>query len=163
VVVSNSPGLIDAFSQEFGHGALVYLPNEALTAAPATSAAATPRARKAVKPAKKRMVVGFVGNMRERMDTDALIQAMVENPDKDFWFVGQTHGSAFYAQARTQANARFWGTLRQTEAEAVVAQFDVAVVPFLDTPLVARMSPMKRETYAKGKVPVVALEALKGI
>jgi hypothetical protein len=29
--------------------------------------------------------------------------------------------------------------------------------------LVARMSPMKRETYAKGKVPIVALEALKGM
>ena len=163
VVVSNSHGLIEAFSQEFGHGALAYLPNEALAAPPATSAKAAPRARKAGKPVKKRMVVGFVGNMRERMDTDALLQAMAENPDKDFWFVGQTHGSAFYAKARTQANARFWGTLRQTEAEAVVAQFDVALVPFLDTPLVARMSPMKRETYAKGKVPIVALEALKGM
>ena len=109
------------------------------------------------------MVVGFVGNMRERMDTEALLQAMAENPDKDFWFVGQTHGSAFYAKARTQANARFWGTLRQTEAEAVVAQFDVALVPFLDTPLVARMSPMKRETYAKGKVPLVGLGELRSL
>lgn len=27
-------------------------------------------------------------------------------------------------------------------ALAVVAQFDVAIVPFLDTPLVARMGPM---------------------
>ena len=162
VVVSNSPGLIAAFSQEFGHGALAYLPNEALVA-PASAAVAKPSARKTGKPAKKRMVVGFVGNMRERMDTAALLQAMAENPDKDFWFVGQTHGSAFYAKARTQANAKFWGTLRQTEAEAVVAQFDVALVPFLDTPLVARMSPMKRETYAKGKVPVVALGTLKGL
>jgi hypothetical protein len=47
--------------------------------------------------------------------------------------------------------------------EKAVAQFDVAVVPFLDTPLVARMSPMKRETYAKGKVPVVALGMLKSM
>ena len=88
---------------------------------------------------------------------------MAENPGKDFWFVGQTHGSAFYAKARSQPNAWFWGTLRQAEAEKAVAQFDVAVVPFLDTPLVARMSPMKRETYAKGKVPIVALEALKDL
>lgn len=160
-VISNSPGLIEAFSQEFGHGALAYLPNEALVA-PVSAAAAPQRARKTGKPAKKRLVVGFVGNMRERMDTDALLQAMAENPDKDFWFVGQTHGSAFYDQASTQANAKFWGTLRQADAEAVVAQFDVALVPFLDTPLVVRMSPMKHETYAKGKVPVVALGMLKG-
>jgi len=162
-VMSNSPGLIEAFSQEFGHRAIEYLPNEALAAKATNTKAAKPLAVNSRKPAKKRPVVGFVGNMRERMDTDALLQAMADNPDKDFWFVGQTHGSAFYAQARTQANAKFWGTLRQPEAEAVVAQFDVAVVPFLDTPLVARMSPMKRETYAKGKVPVVAMGALKGI
>jgi hypothetical protein len=105
-VISNSPGLIEAFSQEFGHGALAYLPNEALVA-PVSAAAAPQRARKTGKPAKKRLVVGFVGNMRERMDTDALLQAMAENPDKDFWFVGQTHGSAFYDQASTQANAKF--------------------------------------------------------
>ena len=61
-------------------------------------------------------MAGFVGNMRERMDTDAPVKAMAGNPDKDFWFMGQTHGSAFYAKVRTQANARFWGTLHQTEA-----------------------------------------------
>ena len=166
VVLSNSMGLIDAFSKEFAHGGIAYLPNEALSAAPAKTKTAAPRAGKAGKggkTAKKRMVVGFVGNMRERMDSEALLKAMAENPDKDFWFVGQTHGSAFYAKARSQANCKFWGTLRQTEAEAVVAQFDVAVLPFLDTPLVARMSPMKRETYAKGRVPVVALGELRGL
>ena len=160
-VVSNSPGLIAAFTQEFGHRAIAYLPNQALTAKSVKTKGAPPRATTSSKTTKKRMVVGFVGNMRERMDTEALLQAMEENPDKDFWFVGQTHGSAFYAKARSQSNAKFWGTLRQTEAEAVVAQFDVALVPFLDTPLVARMSPIKRETYAKGKVPVVALGALQ--
>ena len=166
VVVSNSLGLIEAFSQEFAHGGIAYLPNEALSAAPAKAKAAAPRASKASKgdkATKKRMVVGFVGNMRERMDSDALLKAMAENPDKDFWFVGQTHGSAFYAKARDQSNCKFWGTLRRDEAEAVVAQFDVAIVPFLDTPLVARMSPMKRETYAKGKVPLVALGELKSL
>ena len=115
------------------------------------------------KSTKKRMVVGFVGNMRERMDTQALLQAMTDNPDKDFWFVGQTHGSTFYTAASKQANCKFWGTLRQSEAEQVVAQFDVAVVPFLDTPLVASMSPMKQETYAKGKVPTVTLRELKNL
>lgn len=163
VVVSNSLGLINAFSKEFSHGGIAYLPNEALSAAPAKTKAAASRTGKTGKAAKKRLVVGFVGNMRERMDTEALLKAMAENPDKDFWFVGQTHGSAFYAKARSQANCKFWGTLRQDEAEKVVAQFDVAVLPFVETPLVERMSPMKRETYAKGKVPLVALKDLKGL
>ncbi len=163
MVLSNSLGLIEAFSKEFSHGGIAHLPNEALSAAPAPTKAAAPRAGKAGKAAKKRLVVGFVGNMRERMDSEALLKAMAENPEKDFWFVGQAHGSAFYAKARKQPNCKFWGTLRQDEAEAVVAQFDVAIVPFLDTPLVARMSPMKRETYAKGKVPLVGLGELKSL
>jgi glycosyltransferase involved in cell wall biosynthesis len=163
VVLSNSLGLIEAFSQEFDHGGIAYLPNQALTAAPGRAKAAAPRAGKTGKPAEKRTVVGFVGNMRERMDTEALLKAMAENPDKDFWFVGQTHGSAFFAKAKTLVNCKFWGTLRQAEAEAVVAQFDVGVMPFLDTPMVARMSPMKRETYTMGKVPLVALGELKSL
>lgn len=165
VVASNSLGLIEAFSQEFDRTNIAYLPNQALAAVPAKKTAKPTRAssEKSGKAGKKRKVVGFVGNMRERMDTEALLQAMAENPDKDFWFVGQTHGSAFFAKARNQTNARFWGTLPQAEAEKVVAQFDVALVPFVASPLVERMSPMKQETYSSNKVPTVELSALKGL
>jgi len=155
VVLSNSLGLIKAFRQEFDHADIAYLSNQALAVIPA---------KKAAEPtAKKRKVVGFVGNMRERMDTEALLKAMVENPDKDFWFVGQTYGSAFYAKARNQPNAKFWGTLRQAEAAKVVAQFDVALVPFVASPLVERMSPMKQETYSHHMVPTVELSALTAL
>jgi hypothetical protein len=137
-VLSNSLGLIEAFSKEFSHDGIGYLPDQALTLEPTKIKVAAPRAGKAgkaSKAAKKRMVVGFVGNMRERMYSEALLKAMAENPDKDFWFVGQTHGSAFYAKARSQPNCKFWGTLRQTEAEAVVAQFDVVIDPARHDPL----------------------------
>lgn len=165
VVVSNSLGLIEAFSQEFDHANIAYLPNQAMAAVPAKKVTkpAASRASQASKATKKRKVVGFVGNMRERMDTEALLKAMAENRDKDFWFVGQTHGSAFYAKARSQPNAKFWGTLPQSAAEKVVAQFDVALVPFVASPLVERMSPMKQETYSHNKVPTVELSALKDL
>jgi hypothetical protein len=161
MVLSNSLGLIEAFSKEFAHSGIAYLPDQALSPAPSGAKATAPRASKTSKAAKKRKVVGFVGNMRERMDSAALLKAMAENQDKDFWFVGQTHGSAFYAKARNQPNAKFWGTLRQAEAEKVVAQFDVALVPFVVSPLVERMSPMKQETYSHNMVPTVELSALK--
>ncbi len=153
VVLSNSLGLIEAFSQEFDHADIAYLSNQALAVIPAKKAAKTT--------AKKKKVVGFVGNMRDRMDTEALLKAMAENMDKDFWFVGQTHGSAFYAKGRKQPNAKFWGTLPRAEAEKVVAQFDVALVPFVASPLVERMSPMKQETYSHYMVPTIELSALK--
>ena len=164
VVLSNSPGLIDAFSKEFAHGGIAYLPNEALGAAPATTKAkaAAPRAVKGGKTAKKRKVVGFVGNMRERMDTEALLKAMAENPDKDFWFVGQTHGSAFYAKARSQPNAKFWGTLRQDEAEKVVAQFDVAVLPRETDQPTGDGHPVQ-QSRTNSPIPLLELAALKNM
>jgi glycosyltransferase involved in cell wall biosynthesis len=153
VVLSNSLGLIEAFSQEFDHADIAYLSNQALAVIPA---------KKAAEPtAKKRKVVGFVGNMRERMDTEALLKAMAENPDKDFWFVGQTHGSAFYAKARNQPNAKFWGTLRQTEAEAVVAQFDVMVAPKARDRLTDGAHPSEEHTGTNSAIPLIELAALK--
>jgi hypothetical protein len=98
--------------------------------------------------------------MRERMDTESLITTINANKDKDFWFIGQTHTSDFYAKARDLANCTFWGTLRQVDADRVVAQFDMALIPFLDNALVRSMSPMKKETYKKSKVPTVTLKAL---
>ena len=163
VVLSNSLGLIDAFSKEFSHDGIAHLPNEALSAAPAKTKAAAPRAGKTGKAAKKRLVVGFVGNMRERMDSEALLKAMAENPDKDFWFVGQTHGSAFYAKARSQPNCKFWGTLRQDEAEAVVAQFDVAIRPAEADRLTDGAHPAKPQADTNLAIPLVELAALKNM
>lgn len=160
VVLSNSLGLIEAFTQEFAHRGIAHLPNEALSPASAQAKSAAPQAGKTGKAAKKRMVVGFVGNMRERMDSEALLKAMAENPDKDFWFVGQTHGSAFFAKAKTLTNCKFWGTMRQEAASRVIAQFDVVIDPALHDPLAARMSPHE----AQGKdTPLVALGALRGL
>jgi len=163
VVLSNSLELIEAFSQEFAHGGIAYMPNEALRTAPAKTKVAAPGAAKVGKggkAAKKRLVVGFVGNMRERMDSEALLKAMAENPDKDFWFVGQTHGSAFYSKARNQPNCKFWGTLRQAEAEAVVAQFDVAVLPAETDPPTGGAHPVQ-QTRTSDAIPLVELAALK--
>jgi len=164
MVLSNSLGLIEAFSQEFAHSGIAYLPNEALIAAPAETKAAAPPAGKTVKggkATKKRLVVGFAGNMRERMDSEALLKAMAENPEKDFWFVGQTHGSAFFAKARNQPNCKFWGTLRQAEAEKVVAQFDVVVAPKGTDRLTHGAHPQEEHTGTNSAIPLIELAALK--
>jgi len=152
-VVSNSLGLIAALGQEFRRSDIDYLPNQSLETAPVAV-----KVRRSALSRKKRLVVGYVGNLRDRIDTEALLNAMAENPDKDFWFIGQTHGSAFYAKARTQPNSKFWGTMRHSEAQHLVAQFDMAITPFVQEPSVAGMGP---SASAHAAVPTVALSALK--
>jgi hypothetical protein len=157
VVVCNSEHLIASLRSEFGRQ-IMHLPNELLVLPDAPKVRAKPVSKSNTK---KRTVIGYVGNMRERMDTDGLVYIINNHADKEFWFIGQTHTSEFYAKARNLSNCKFWGTLRQADAELLVSQFDMALTPFLDNPLVRSMSPMKNETYKKNKVPQVPLVALK--
>ena len=154
-VVSNSPGLIASFEAEFGHP-IEHLANARLPMMPHHEGAAQALAVHA-RALKCRPVVGYVGNMRGRMDTATLMATMGRHPEWDFWFVGQTHGSEFYRVAQAVPNCRFWGALPQAEAEAVMAQFDVALIPFKHDALVNSMSPIKADNYAAAKVPVVSL------
>jgi hypothetical protein len=158
VVVSDSPGLIAAFSEEFSRTDIGYLPSAALETPAATGKARKPRSGKSPK---KRLIVGYAGNLREGLDTDALLKATADNQDKDFWFVGPTHGSDFYAKARAQPNCTFWGTLRQHEAQARVSQFDVVIDPVRHNAATERMSASSAASSTKTTVPLVALSALK--
>jgi hypothetical protein len=158
VVVSDSPGIIKAFAQEFARPDIGYLPNAALVTKPSTVKVSKPRPTKS---AKKRLIVGYAGNLRERLDTDALLKAIADNPDKDFWFLGPAHGSAFYASARALPNCTFWGTLRQHELQARVAQFDAVIDPLLHDAASERMSASSADASDASAVPLVALSALK--
>jgi hypothetical protein len=153
-VICNSESLIKSLGQEFGRK-ITHIPNELLVLPPQLK-----RDPGVQKNNPSRTVIGYVGNMRERMDTESLITTINANKDKDFWFIGQTHTSDFYAKARDLTNCTFWGTLRQVDAERVVTQFDMTLISFLDNALVRSMSPMKKETYKKSKVPTVTLKAL---
>ena len=150
-VVSNATGLIESFSQEFGRE-LEHLPNALLPMLPAGHAIAP------VTKDRARPVVGYVGNLRGRIDVDTLTHVMQRHPEWDFWFVGQTHRSAFYQAARALPNARFWGTLDHARAGAVMAQFDVAIVPFVSDALVRSMSPIKLDDYHRSERPTVVLD-----
>ena len=154
VVVCNSEQLIASLDKEFGRK-ISHLSNASLE--PVSSL--KPRVqRKSTKP--QRTVIGYVGNMRERMDTQALVQTIQSNPDKDFWFVGHTHTSDFYAKARELSNCKFWGTLRQAEAEQLVVQFDMDLISFLDNALALRSPSMKKVMHSKlntSQVSVIGL------
>lgn len=155
-VMSNSEGLIANFSQEFKTDRIQHHPNALLSLQPHTR----PAPKASGKGKNKRPVIGYVGNMRGRMAIEPLLQAIDRNPDKDFWFVGQTHGSAFYQQAKSRPNCKFWGTLSRENVAPVMAQFSAALIPFQDDPLVRTMSPIKADAYAKANVPVVSLDEL---
>lgn len=153
-VVSNAKGLIASFSQEFGRP-IEHLPNALLPMLPLDQPSLdnVPIANNTTWP-----VVGYVGNLRGRIDVDTLMAVMRQHPEWDFWFVGQTHRSAFYQAANALPNARFWGTLSHNRAHAVMTQFDVAIVPFVADALVKSMSPIKLDDYQRSERRTVVLD-----
>lgn len=154
-IMSNSPGLIASFEAEFGCR-IEHAPNSAWPMMP-NPQEASPALLARASALKLRPVVGYVGNMRGRMDTSALLAAMARHPEWDFWYVGQTQNSAFYQAARQVPNGRFWGALAQADAHAVMTQFDVALIPFKPDALVNSMSPIKADSYRSVNLPVVSL------
>ncbi len=154
-LMSNSLGLMASFEAEFAHP-IEHVPNMALPMMPNLQVASPALLAKA-RALKLRPVVGYVGNMRGRMDTPTLLAAMARHPEWDFWYVGQTQSSAFYQAARQVPNCHFWGALAQVDAHAVMAQFDVALIPFTKDALVNSMSPIKADSYRQANLPVVSL------
>ena len=153
-VVSNSSGLIESFSQEFERP-IEHLPNALLPMLPLNSTATD---RLLTARDKARPVVGYVGNLRGRIDVDTLTDVMRHHPEWDFWFVGQTHRSAFYQATQSLPNARFWGALSHDRAHAIMNQFDVAIVPFVADSLVKSMSPIKLDDYHRSERTTVVLD-----
>ncbi len=149
-VISNSVGLVESLGAEFGRP-LEHLPNALLPML-------TLETQTAAWPSSTRPVVGYVGNLRGRIDIDTLLHVMQLQPQWDFWFVGQTHRSKFYAEAKGLPNARFLGTLGYSQAQAVMAKFNVAIVPFVADNLVKSMSPIKLDDYARLALPTVVLD-----
>lgn len=154
-VMSNSPGLIGNFEAEFGRR-IELAPNSAWPMMPNPHDASPALLARACA-LKLRPVVGYVGNMRGRMDTSTLLAMMARHPEWDFWYVGQTQNSAFYQAAQQVPNCRFWGALAQADAHAVMAQFDVALIPFKQDALVDSMSPIKADNYRSANLPVLSL------
>jgi glycosyltransferase involved in cell wall biosynthesis len=152
-VVSNSAGLIDSFSREFGRP-VDHLPNALLPMLPLDKNIYFPIERQNSRP-----VVGYVGNLRGRIDVDTLMAVMQKHPEWDFWFVGQTHRSSFYQRAKSLSNVKFWGTLNYKQANSLMSQFDVAIIPFMENSLVNSMSPIKLDDYKRTKRSVIVLDA----
>ena len=151
-VVSNSPGLIEAFEQEFLRS-VNHVPNQSLPQMPFGGAELSQFAAESGKvPGRK--VAGYAGNLRERIDIPRLLELMAGKPDWDFWFVGQVYGSEFYKAAAGVSNCRFFGAMELTAARRVMEMFDVAMVPFEDNALTQRMSLLKLEEYARLGKPV---------
>jgi glycosyltransferase involved in cell wall biosynthesis len=148
LLLSNCESLKHAFAP-FGRDIMV-IPNAAEN---------IPRTGKVAKPAELAgmdgKIVGYVGNLRDRIDIWLLDSMAVRHPEWNIVLIGSAHGKTDVLDLRRHANVHFLGVKRYEEALDYIRAFDVAIMPHLDNDVSQFMNPLKLYVYLSAGVPIV--------
>lgn len=102
-----------------------------------------------------RKVVGYAGALDEWFDGDAVRRAAEAHPDCDFVLLGRIEDPKVRA-LESLPNVRFYGEIPYDRIPVYLAEFDVALIPFLVNPLTLATNPIKLYEYFSCGLPVVS-------
>ena len=101
-------------------------------------------------------VIGYVGNLRGRLDV-ALIEELARvHPEWSLVLVGSAHGNPEVLRLQGLRNVHFTGPRTYEEAKRYIRHFDVAIMPHLRNALSDSMNPLKLYVYVALGKPVVS-------
>ena len=101
-------------------------------------------------------IIGYVGNLSDRIDIDLLDDLARARPDWQFVFVGSAHLDQSILRLDRHPNVHFVGVKPYEEAKRFIEHFDVALIPHLDNEMTRSMNPLKAFVYCAAGVPVVS-------
>ncbi len=126
------------------------------------------RKKSALNLPKVRPVIGFVGQMSQRLDFDLLLELIANNQQWNFIFVGPKHheSNVSFEGEETKINQlffhkNFFHIDKQPRQEMfdIIEQFDVCIIPYNDRYLFNRYCyPMKTFEYFYAGKPVISTE-----
>lgn len=100
------------------------------------------------------VVIGYCGSIAEWIDTKSIVKAAIDNPGWRFVLAG-TCTEEQKTHLLGVDNIEYLGVLPYSDIPSLINQFDVALIPFISTPLTDATNPVKLyEYFALGK-PVV--------
>ena len=103
-------------------------------------------------------IIGYVGNLRSRIDIPLLEEVVTRRPDWNFVLVGSAHNTTEILGLRRHRNLRLVGPRVYEEALGYMRSFDVAIMPHLHNAVSERMNPLKLYVYAALGIPVVSTD-----
>lgn len=101
-------------------------------------------------------VIGYAGNLSDRLDLDLLDALAVARPSWQFTFVGSAHLDRSVMRLDRHANVHFLGVRPYDATRELIEQFDVAIIPHVDNDMTRSMNPLKAFVYAAAGVPIVS-------
>jgi glycosyltransferase involved in cell wall biosynthesis/SAM-dependent methyltransferase len=106
-----------------------------------------------------RPIIGYVGNLRDRIDLELIEKLARRHPAWSVVLVGSAHDAKdVIALAARMPNIHLLGVRPYHEALAYIRHFDVAMMPHLSNALSENMNPLKLYVYYSLGVPIVTTE-----
>jgi len=103
-------------------------------------------------------IVGYVGNLRDRIDWTLLHEVVSAMPDVSFVFFGPSGDNANAVSLSGYDNVHVPGVVAYDDLAFHLKAFDVGIVPHLHNQLTARMNPLKVYNYFAAGLPIVSTE-----
>ncbi len=103
----------------------------------------------------KRPIIGYVGNLRDRIDVELVERMAVEQPDWNIILIGSAHRNPPVLRLRKLSNVHFLGVKPYEVALNYMRFFDVAIMPHLNNEVSDLMNPLKLYVYCSVGVPIV--------
>lgn len=103
-------------------------------------------------------IVGYFGNIERRMDFCLLHKVALNNPEKNFVFVGPTDDTYVPTEFKDLPNVFFIGIMPYKDMPAVLKGFDVSIIPFKKDAVSATIFPLKLFEYLGAGKPVVSTD-----
>lgn len=127
------------------------VPNGAEFDTPATLAA-VPEALAALPPP----ILGYVGNIRDRVDWDLIAAIAAARPGWSIAMIGPLDNPKAAADMARHANVHLLGPMQYEITRSALTSFDVAIVPHCINAMTESMNPLKVYNYLAAGLPVVA-------
>ncbi|NNU16756.1 glycosyltransferase [Parvularcula sp. ZS-1/3] len=101
-------------------------------------------------------VIGYVGNLRDRVDASLISYLARTLPHATIVLVGPTGGNASIEQLAEIENVVLTGALTYEDSTRIAAGFDIAIMPHRINELTGSMNPLKFVLYRELGLPIVS-------
>lgn len=105
-----------------------------------------------------RPILGYVGNLRDRVDLDLIGKVADAFPQGSVVLIGSAHDRPEVIALGERPNVHLLGVKPYDQASRYIRAFDVALVPHLRNELSESMNPLKLFVYFALGVPIVTTE-----
>ncbi len=103
----------------------------------------------------KRKKVGYIGSLDRRFDIDTLEYAVKQLPDYDFHITGNLRNMKIKERLEKYTNVGFYTAVKPNEVPALLATYDVGIIPYIANELNKNIYPLKINEYLAVGAPVV--------